>query len=74
MGGVSFGLESDCINAVNAFVRPKEGCWDWECLMNEIRLMASQLNFRGITFVCREANLLAHCLAQVTMKMGESAF
>ncbi|XP_062080600.1 uncharacterized protein LOC133785369 [Humulus lupulus] len=71
--GACFGVESDCFGAVGAICKPSPGIFDWDGVLDSISSLAHVSNFRGVSFVCREANRLAHCLAKSSQVLGSSA-
>ncbi|XP_062109606.1 uncharacterized protein LOC133821152 [Humulus lupulus] len=73
LNGACFGVESDCLGAVSAISKPSPGIFDWDGVLDSISSLALVSNCRGVSFVCREANRLAHCLAKSSQVLGSSA-
>uniref|UniRef100_A0A803P6S3 RNase H type-1 domain-containing protein n=1 Tax=Cannabis sativa TaxID=3483 RepID=A0A803P6S3_CANSA len=68
-----FSIESDCLQAVNLIQKKEDGCRDIDGLLHQIRSLMCHVNFVGISFVFREANRVAHELANYALVHKASA-
>uniref|UniRef100_A0A803PWX1 Reverse transcriptase domain-containing protein n=1 Tax=Cannabis sativa TaxID=3483 RepID=A0A803PWX1_CANSA len=59
----SFSVESDCLQAVNLVMKEEEGCRDVDGLIAQIKELLQHDRVAGVFFVFREANQVAHVLA-----------
>uniref|UniRef100_A0A803Q0L5 Reverse transcriptase domain-containing protein n=1 Tax=Cannabis sativa TaxID=3483 RepID=A0A803Q0L5_CANSA len=68
-----FSIESDCLQAVQLIQRKDEGCFDVDCLLDQIRTLLLYDSVDGISFVFREANRVAYVLANYALVNKASA-
>uniref|UniRef100_A0A803QQT2 Reverse transcriptase zinc-binding domain-containing protein n=1 Tax=Cannabis sativa TaxID=3483 RepID=A0A803QQT2_CANSA len=68
-----FSVETDCLQAVHLIQNKENGCRDIDGLLNHIRALISYDSFVGISFVFREANRVAHALANYALVHKASA-
>uniref|UniRef100_A0A803NS66 RNase H type-1 domain-containing protein n=1 Tax=Cannabis sativa TaxID=3483 RepID=A0A803NS66_CANSA len=59
----SFTMETDCLQAVNLVLQDEDGCRDVDGLIAHIKCLLQDVRVSGISFVYREANQVAHVLA-----------
>ncbi|XP_060972579.1 uncharacterized protein LOC133038438 [Cannabis sativa] len=69
----SFTVESDCLQAVNLVLKDEGGCRDVDGLITHIRSLLQDVRVHGISFVYREANQVAHVLANEALINKASA-
>ncbi|KAM6592314.1 hypothetical protein CsatA_000017 [Cannabis sativa] len=68
-----FSIESDCLEVVQLIQKKEDGCRDVDCLLDQIRVLLSHDCVIGISFVFREANKVAHVLANHALVHKASA-
>ncbi|KAM6559244.1 hypothetical protein CsatA_028483 [Cannabis sativa] len=68
-----FSIESDCLEAIKLIQKKEDGCRDVDCLLDQIRGLLSHDCVIGISFVFREANKVAHVLANYALVHKASA-
>ena len=68
----SFWVESDCLQAVSEVSRPEVACSDREATVLSLKVLMADLSCKGVKFVPREANRLAHSVAKSTLSLGGS--
>uniref|UniRef100_A0A803P018 RNase H type-1 domain-containing protein n=1 Tax=Cannabis sativa TaxID=3483 RepID=A0A803P018_CANSA len=68
-----FSIESDCLRAIQLIQKKEEGCHDVDCLLDQIRTLLLYDSVDGISFVLREANRVAHVLANYALINKASA-
>uniref|UniRef100_A0A803PM68 RNase H type-1 domain-containing protein n=1 Tax=Cannabis sativa TaxID=3483 RepID=A0A803PM68_CANSA len=69
----SFIVETDCLQAVNLVQQEEEGCRDLDGLIAHIKCLLQDVRVGGINFVYREANQVAHVLANEALTNKASA-
>lgn len=74
MDSGNFGVESDCLNALEAASSLPDGCHNWDGILWEVLALVNSPSFLGFSFVRRGANKLSHSLAKVTHDVGVNAF
>uniref|UniRef100_A0A803PGA4 RNase H type-1 domain-containing protein n=1 Tax=Cannabis sativa TaxID=3483 RepID=A0A803PGA4_CANSA len=68
-----FSIESDCLQAIQLIQKKDEGCHDVDCLLGQIRTLLLYDSCDGISFIFREANRVAHVLANYVLTNKASA-
>ena len=68
LGGGPFTVESDCKLAVQILGKEEESCTDLDSVVERLKIRKGETSCRGIQFVFRECNRLAHLLAKITLR------
>uniref|UniRef100_A0A803QE56 CCHC-type domain-containing protein n=1 Tax=Cannabis sativa TaxID=3483 RepID=A0A803QE56_CANSA len=72
-GVQQFYIESDCLEAIQLIQNKEESCRDIDGVLDHIRHLLSYANVKGLLFVYREANKVAHVLANYALMNKASA-
>ncbi|OMO67823.1 reverse transcriptase [Corchorus capsularis] len=63
-------VKSDCLQAIREIPKGSASTWDSACLIEEIQTFASSFSLCSFKHVKRNANVLAHSIAQLDVSLG----
>ncbi|XP_030479536.2 uncharacterized protein LOC115696789 [Cannabis sativa] len=69
----AFSVESDCLQVVKLVQQEEGGCRDVDGVLAHIKSLLQNVRVRGLSFVFREANQVAHVLANEALNNKASA-